>query len=83
MVRAGATPGTPHIPNIKHLAGRLKSWVTYRMKQEHPTAVPPAGAGGLWGKGVKVVPINDEGHLAAVQNYIRRHEKDGAAVLDK
>lgn len=44
-------------------------------------ATPPAGAGGVWGKGMKVVPINDEGHFAAVRGYIGRHEKEGAAVM--
>jgi REP element-mobilizing transposase RayT len=72
----------PPPPNIKHLTARLKSWVTHRMKQGHPDAVPPAGAGGLWGKGGKVVPINDESHFNAVRNYIRRHENEGAVVVE-
>lgn len=31
--------------------------------------------------GVKVVPISDEGHWLAVRGYIKRHEREAAAVV--
>jgi len=79
----GGTVGGGNVggANLKVVVGRLKSWVTYRMKQDHADAVPPAGAGGLWGKGMKVVPINDEGHFGAVRGYIGKHQGQGAEVV--
>jgi hypothetical protein len=40
-------------------------------------------SGGVWGKRCKVAPIADREHQVTVVNYIRRHEREGAAIWTK
>ena len=57
---------------VLRFAGALKQFSSHRVREEMP--------GALWAKGGKPIAVRDAGHHRRVQQYIRRHAREGAWV---